>query len=452
MNPGNPNYRNFLPLAQQADVIYDVKSHDYSSGLFEFLLSGSVGSSKSLALTHLICDHVLSFPNANIGVGRLALPRLKGTLCEKIREHLYGTGISYKYDESKGSFKFPNGSKITPFSWNDKRYEKFRSYELSAMVFEELSENHDEHKKAYTEAVARVGRLPHVPESWVGSASNPDSPSHWVYKYFMETKRENRKVYYSKTTDNPFLPDWYMNSLLEIYDKKMAMRMIEGRWIEITDEVVYYTYDKEFNYRDESYEVDERYPVYICYDFNIAEGKPLSVAFHQCIDGIYHVFNEVVVHGQRTGDSLVEAKNKGLLDFNTRYIVHGDANGFNRNTVAVDTDYSIIEDFLEDQRLDYEMDIAKSNPKIRDRHNLVNGRICNAKGTRRLFVYKDAPTADEGFRLTSLKKGAQYLENDSPEYQHITTAIGYSLCEIETSRKSPDSYSGMISMRGGRRL
>jgi hypothetical protein len=28
-------------------------------------------------------------------------------------------------------------------------------------------------------------------------------------------------------------------------------------------------------------------------------------------------------------------------------------------------------------------------------------------------------------KLTALKKGAEYIEDDSKEYQHITTAAGY---------------------------
>ena len=56
---------------------------------------------------------------------------------------------------------------------------------------------------------------------------------------------------------------------------------------------------------------------------------------------------------------------------------------------------------------------------------------------RKLFVYKDAPTVDEGLRLTKLKSGAQYLEDDNNHYQHISSALGYAICgvlsEIEDS-------------------
>jgi hypothetical protein len=42
-------------------------------------------------------------------------------------------------------------------------------------------------------------------------------------------------------------------------------------------------------------------------------------------------------------------------------------------------------------------------------------------------VYKKAATLDEGMRLTKLRPGSQYIEDDSKRYQHITTALGYAV-------------------------
>lgn len=426
-----PNLQTFNPLPNQYKVIYDVrKKYDYSLGTHEFLLSGSVGSAKSLTLAHLIVTHCLLYPNAVVGLGRLALPRLKETLCQKIREHLFevGGGLSYKYNETTGAIQFNNGSRCIPFSWSDKNYQKFRSYELSAMAIEELSENKDDHWKAYLEAFSRVGRLSHVPEKWVGCASNPDSPSHPAYKHFIKSDVETRHVYYSVTTENPFLPKSYVNNLLQVYDEKEARRMVYGEWVEIDEEVIYYTYRRDHNFRDYDYEVMNDVPVCLCFDFNIARNKPLSLAFVQHFRGQTHVFAEIVIEGLRTREALEEAFEKGLLPYGRRYIIHGDATGRHRDTRNNRSDYDIIEDFMTEKKLVYDMDVPRSNPAVKARHNAVNGRICNAKGERNLFVYKSAPISDEGFRLTALKQGASYTEDDSKPYQHITTAIGYSVC------------------------
>ena len=37
---------------------------------------------------------------------------------------------------------------------------------------------------------------------------------------------------------------------------------------------------------------------------------------------------------------------------------------------------------------------------------------------------------DKGFKLVKLKQGGHYVEDDTPEYQHITTSCGYHVCRM----------------------
>src|SRR5690606_27233976 len=78
--------------------------------------------------------------------------------------------------------------------------------------------------------------------------------------------------------------------------------------------------------------------------------------------------------------------------------------------------------------LTVQMQVPASNPPLKTRHNRVNAYLHNDLGEARAFVYKGAPKLDEGFRLTKLKKQATYAEDDSKDYQHITTAAGYGIC------------------------
>jgi len=57
----------------------------------------------------------------------------------------------------------------------------------------------------------------------------------------------------------------------------------------------------------------------------------------------------------------------------------------------------------------------------------MNSLFMNDLGEVRFYIYHDAAIADEGFRLTKLKKGSGLVEEDGPSapYQHVTTAIGY---------------------------
>lgn len=444
-----PSLTKFNPklIPFQYQVIKDIRSKfDYGLGAQEVLLSGSVGSAKSLLLAHIIVTHCLFYSKARFGIGRHALPDLKATLFTKIKEHIMDDleeSKDYTCNDSTGYIRFSNGSEIVSRSWADKNYTKVRSLELSGMAFEELTE-HDDNEHAYTELSMRVNRLPHVPEQLIISATNPDSPSNWVYKRFMMTPSSTRHVYYSVTTDNPFLPKSYINKLMEDLDPKLIDRMIYGKWIDIKGETVYSNYSYEDNFRQKSYSPSEHYPIYACFDFNVGVGKPMSMAFFQYINDTFHIFDEIILENSNTEMLMAEAIESKKFNRNFKYCITGDATGKNRSANSNRSNYDIILEILQANQIRHEFCVLPSNPPIKTRHNIVNAYCKNYEKKVRLYVYKDAPTADEGFKLVKLKNGGQYIEDDSKSYQHVTTALGYGIHFCNITKK--DSYSNTIQL------
>ena len=425
-----PSLKEFKPLPKQWEVIRDIrKQYDYTIGVHEVLLSGSVGSAKSLLLSHIMATHCLLFPRAHVGVGRRVFKDLKDTLLDITRQHC--DGVPVNYHGTTGVFTFTNGSIIRPFSWADRHYKKFRSHEFTMFVIEELTENEDE--EFYEEIFNRLGRRKDINEKVIVSATNPDDPEHWAYRRFFIKPNPRRHVYKSKTRDNPYLPDSYIESLKETLDPKMWLRMGEGEWIPIRTEVIYHQYDSDQNRKQFQYEVNPKLEIHWCWDFNIGDGKPLSTCFFQHADDRFHIYQDLVIQGLRTEDMLEEAAGRGLLDHDTTYIINGDATGKHKDTRSRHNDYEIIQSWLSNARnrqgkpIRFRLDVPMSNPKVRTRHNTVNGQLRNANGDRRLVVYAGAPMVHEGLMLTKLKPGAEYIEDDSKEYQHVTTALGYGI-------------------------
>lgn len=411
--------------------------YDYGLGTHEVLLSGSVGSAKSILAAHKGVEHVTEFGGARLILGRKALPDLKATIFQKILEHLDGTferGHEYWVRENIGHIKFWNGSEIVSRSWADKRYKKFRSLECSAAIVEELTENNQDDKSAYEELKMRLGRLPHVPENWLIAPTNPDSPKHWAYSRFMLSKLPTRHVYYSNTFDNPFLDASYIDGVLADLDPKMARRMVYGEWIEIASENVYYAYDRERNWVDADYAIDPLLPIHLTFDFNIGVGKPMSATLYQIdYSGVFHFFDESVIEGARTLNIMEELANRGYFELPNRWLIHGDASGKHKDTRSPHSDYDIISKFFLDYRrkdgstLMSRLEVPAANPSLRLRHNTVNGYLLNSTGAVRIKVYRKAKVLDEGFRLVELRKLAEYAEDDSKYYQHVTTAAGYGI-------------------------
>ena len=409
----------------QGRLIVDIrKRFNYTMGTHEVLLSGAVGSAKSSIMAHLIVTHCLMWSNARALVARRSLPDLKSTIWSEIIDHIEGClkeGDDYKVNRAELKIVFKNGSIIMCKSFADGRIRKFRSLILSMAIIEELTENDD--GEFYKEIRMRVGRAIHIPEHLIVCATNPDAPDHWAYNHFMMSNSPMRHVYYSVTSDNPFLPASYIEGLKETLSEREARRMLYGEWIEITRDVIYYSYKNEINFRKIKYSFNQDYPLDLFFDFNIAVGKPMSAGCGQYIDGEFHIWKTFIIQGARTEDLLEDMDAYGL--FNQTFVrVFGDASGKNRDTRSIRSDYDIIEEFLR-KRCRCQMMVPRANPPIRKRHNLVNAACMNANGKASLFVYEEAEEADKGLRLTKLLKNARYVEDDSYEFQHITTAIGY---------------------------
>jgi hypothetical protein len=430
-----PTFCGFSPvIASQRAVVDYIRDFDFSKGNAEILLSGSYGSAKSTLLAHLIVRHCLEFKRSRVGIGRLGMPDLKRTLWREILHHIeedFIEGVHYSINRSNMTLTWRNGAEIICVSWADQLFGKFRSLNLSMIVFEEITEDDatpgELNFQAFKALKSRLRRLPHVKQNLFIGASNPSSPSHWAYKYFIEGQEQyaTRKVFYSRTEDNPFLDPVYIQQLRQDLSPKEAERYLDGRWVEISGEVVYYEYRSAEQFRRREYRVDPAYPVILSWDFNIGEGKPMSMACGQYINDEFHWFDEVVINGARTADTLDELASRGLLRQDWTYIVCGDASGKNRDTRSTKSDYEIIRAALDAAGLRYQYLVPLANPPIRTRHNRVNAYCRNAAGHTRMWVYEKAKTIDEGFRLVKMKPGANFVEDDAKNYQHVTTAVGY---------------------------
>jgi hypothetical protein len=430
-----PSLTKFDPrvIPYQYDVINLIRvGWDYNKGFIEVLLSGSIGSSKSTIAAHTAVTHCLLNPGARVALCRRALPDIKRTIFIKCLEQIENElveGEDYFVNTTQATIRFKNGSEIISISYADKRYVKVRSIDLSAVIFEELIENYGDDIQAYEEIKMRVGRLPKIKEKWIISCTNPGGTSdHW-YRYFFEEKRVTRFVFYSLTEQNPFLPATYINQLKENLDPKMARRMLYGEWIDINQERVYHAYDKARDYTTQPYKIDKSRPIFWSHDFNIGEGKPMSsILFQVTADGTFHFFSEIVIDGARTHDVCDELHARGILWNGCRLIIMGDSTGRSRDTRSIHSDYDILKTWATNHALNLQVEIfvPRANPPIRTRHNLVNAQCLNSLGQSRFMIHA-LPVADEGMRLTKLKPGGNYIEDDSFRAQHITTAIGYGI-------------------------
>ena len=434
------------PIASQREAFDLLETWDYENdGVVEILLSGSVGSSKSIFVAWYIIWHCLTNRGARVAICRRALPSLRTTLYNELLELLVDDpqlkeGRDWKANATTLGIKFPKwGSEIISVSWADRKTEKVRSLKLSGVAIEEMSENDEKDKEIIiSNLFPRLGRVVNVPKSFAIGMTNPADPEHWMYEYYIEgcEKFHNRHVIYSLTKDNPFLPKTYYATQKARYTKLEALRYLEGQWISIKGENLYSSYDMAYNYRKYKYVLDQRAPIVLTWDFNIAANKPMSCAVLQFVNREFHIYAESVIHSARTLNILEDLLDRGIITDSHHYIICGDSSGRNRDTRSLKDDYSLIKSFLEQHEISFEIRVPRANPPIRKRHNKMN-LACEHK---KFFIYEDAPMAHKGMRLTKLKDGANYIEDDSVPWQHITTALGYSVVTLGKEEKESKTY------------
>jgi hypothetical protein len=432
-----PSFFEFSPLhiPFHSEVIDLVEEYDYKKGYPEILLSGSVGSAKSILAAHIAVKHCIKYAGARLAICRRALPDIKRTIFQTIVEHLDCQELKpdkdYKVRHVNAEIEFRNGSIIEPLFWSDNRFTRIRSVPLSAAIFEEITENDEDDKMAFYEIKARIGRILHVPEKFIIAATNPDGPEHWVYRYFIGDPETSRFVFYSNTLQNPFLPKDYIEQLKKDMHPKLAERLIYGRWVTLQGERVYYGYDTQKNFKNVSYDWQfSSLPIYLCFDFNIGRDKPMSsCAFIEEPNGTFHVFKSFGIDSARTADAIDAWKQFGLFkNQNRKIIICGDATGASRDTRGPNSDWDIVKKEISNLTSNYEMKVPRSNPEVRVRQNVVNSLCIDGTGNHRLFIYKDAKLVDEGLNGTKVRRGSTYQEDDSFHAQHVVSALGYGLC------------------------
>ena len=442
-----PSFSEYNPhdLPWTSTAIEDVfHGFDYSLGIHEILCSGTVGSGKSLFGTHVGLRLVIEDPRSRVLLGRITMPDAKETIVATMKDHVEGDfveGRDYQFNEVKQKWVFFNGAEIMTRTWHKKNFKSFRSLKLSVAIIEEATENEGDYWEVYNAIYSRLGRAK-AQKNIMMCLTNPDSPAHPLYKKMILGSENDplKHVYYSDARQNPYLEDWYIDNLMKNLSPIEVARLIEGKWVEDPKGGIYYNYKRERNYRKDSYIFKLDYPIDLMFDFNIGHGKPMSMAIGQRIKDVFHVARTILLDGADTNDIMMEIIESKVLEKETWFRVFGDATGKSRDTRSKTNDYEIIESVLRREGVSFEMNVPRANPPQRRRHNRVNAKCCNYEKKTQLYIYKDAEPADDGFRLTKLKKGGQYIEDDSLREQHVTTAIGYWLDYLIEYESHNNSY------------
>jgi hypothetical protein len=379
--------------------------------------SGPVGSGKSYAL----CREALAMCRLNAGrtglIGAPTIPMLRDATMATFFEICEKDGEAYAVNKSTNTVTLKKSKSRILFRSLD-AYERLRGTTLAWFGVDELTYVKED---AWLRLEARL-RDPEAKRLCGFGVWTPKGFD-WVAKRFREEPVEGYELIEAEPFENRHIlestPDYY-ERLKASYDQTFYEQEALGKYLQLQAGRVYYTFDRKEHLG--TYAVGPDEPLLWSWDFNI---NPMSSVICQRIGDVIQVVDEIVLKTSSTPEVCEE--------FVRRYgghragvKVYGDASGGHGSTVTGTSDYQYIRKFLAGHRsLKAVVRVGASNPPIRDRVNLVNARLKNANGERRLFVDRRCRQMVRDFEEVCYKPDSGQVDKDDPARTHLSDALGY---------------------------
>jgi hypothetical protein len=219
--------------------------------------------------------------------------------------------------------------------------------------------------------------------------------------------------------DNTFIDNEYKQILTNLENENDYMYSVYalGQWTPLKVSGRIYKKFTDENIID--YDYDPKNIINVCCDFNYDPMKWVLVQ-SEWTDDI--CFDEIVQYDTDTESMCNELIKKYP---NGRFNIYGDYSGTFRSTRRRSTDYDIIRNTLNLKQDDI---FVKPNPLVTVRTNIVNWRLKNNKGVRKLFATNKCEHLIKDFRRVVWEKNKKVEDQKTnPDLTHISSALGYYL-------------------------
>ena len=220
-------------LPKQNNAVYYLKDNETK----EILYGGAAGGGKSALGCLWLIEQCQNYPNTRWLMGRAKLKSLKETTLNTFFELSSQLGITdqYTFNSQSNTINWTNGSQILLkdlFLYpSDPNFDSLGSLEITGAFIDECNQIVFKAWQIVTSRCRYKLKEYNLIPKVLGSC-NP--AKNWTYKYFYKPSKLNdlptlRKFIQALPTDNPHLPDSYLESLRSL-DKNSKQRLYYGNW------------------------------------------------------------------------------------------------------------------------------------------------------------------------------------------------------------------------------
>lgn len=220
-------------LTKQNNAIYFLKDNSTK----EILYGGAAGGGKSAIGCLWLIEMCQRYPGTRWLMGRAKLKTLKETTLNTFFDLSQELGINgmYKYNSMSNIITFYNGSEIILkdlFLYpSDPNFDSLGSLEITGAFIDECNQIV---LKAWQIVMSRCRYKLNIYSLIPKMLGTCNPAKNWTYQRFYKPDKEGtipreRRFIQSLPTDNPHLPDSYLESLLGL-DKNSRERLYYGNW------------------------------------------------------------------------------------------------------------------------------------------------------------------------------------------------------------------------------
>ena len=204
------------------------KQRDFLNSTRKYLmLSGAVAAGKSLIGCYKGFMMNIKYPGNRGLICRKEARSLPGSTIHTLLTQVIPSDWIVSYNRMRGELVHktmtPGVHSTIIFSGLDKKADqsyptKIGSTEYGWIFFDEgIEGNEGDWMMLSTRLRYKIPHLSDEENSQIHrqlfTATNPDSPYHWLHKFFFESKDDDREVFLTTPYDNPFLPEGYLKAL-----------------------------------------------------------------------------------------------------------------------------------------------------------------------------------------------------------------------------------------------
>lgn len=386
---------------------------------------GGLGSGKTKAGTIRLILLIVSDRGAN---GAYYLPTydlINLRAIPGVMEDLDSLGLVYKLNKSNYTIEIIGYGSIIFRSYD--RPERIIAYEVAHSICDELDTLPKEKASHVWRKITERNRQKRNRLNTIGLVTTPDQGVNgFVYDKWFKKAQPGYVIYKASTYSNPYLPSEYAQSILDNYDPILADLYLRGEFVSLTQDKVYHFFSRNTHHVERVITDDDKV-LHVGLDFNI--GGCCAVTF--VIDN-----NDPIAVDEFTSYDTRDFINNLARYKGKSVIVYPDASGKARKTNASESDIEII------RGEGHQVQVAASNPAVRDRINACNGLFAHGRLKINTDKCQELTNALESQGYD--KKGDPEKWDNHPAIDDWVDGLGYMI-----AFKYPVRTTGMTKIRMG---